>query len=137
MVTVEWIVLTACLALGDGGPSPSPSQGQVGRPSPRASGPDHWQGHTDRVLSVVYSPTGRYLLSAAQDRTIRLWSVTRGREICRLEGHTGLVRSVVFSADESRALSASYDGTMRLWDLGTGRQMRVFRGHTADVNAVA
>src|SRR6516225_4185829 len=45
------------------------------------------KGHTERVLSVAFSPNGRYILSASQDRTLRLWSVRTGEEFLCLRGH--------------------------------------------------
>jgi eukaryotic-like serine/threonine-protein kinase len=35
------------------------------------------EGHQDAVRGLVFTPTGR-LLSAGQDRSLRLWSITRG-----------------------------------------------------------
>src|SRR6516225_6734368 len=82
------------------------------------------QGHTDRVLSVAFSADGQKAVSCGQDKTIRLWSVASGKELCRLEGHTALVRSVVMSADGSRVLSGSYDGTLKLWDVSSERLLQ-------------
>src|SRR5579871_5420759 len=43
------------------------------------------KGHSSRVLSVSFSPDGRYLLSASQDRSIRLWNTGSGEELLRLQ----------------------------------------------------
>ena len=36
-------------------------------------------GHTDRVWSVCFSPDGKRILSASQDRTLKVWDAERGR----------------------------------------------------------
>src|SRR5438067_6436746 len=107
-----------------------------GQDRPPAEKPDNrvgelrvLEGHTDRVLSVAFSSDGKRALSGSQDRTVRLWNVGSGKELCRLEGHTLLVRSVCLSADGSLALSGSYDGTVRLWDVAGERLLRTFNGH--------
>src|SRR3954469_20348380 len=99
-----------------------------GQDRPPAEKPDHrvgelrvLEGHSDRVLAVAFSSDGKRALSGSQDRTVRLWNVGSGKELCRLEGHTMLVRSVCLSADGSLALSGSYDGTVRLWDVAGER----------------
>lgn len=36
-----------------------------------------FEGHTDEVWDVVYSPDGRRVLSSSSDRTIRLWKLPK------------------------------------------------------------
>jgi WD40 repeat protein len=104
---------------------------------PEVANPVVLKGHTERVMSLAFSPDGRMILSGSQDRTIRLWGVGSGLELARLEGHTGLVRCVVFSREGTRALSGGYDSTLRWWDVEAARELRQLRGHGGDVNAVA
>jgi WD40 repeat protein len=33
------------------------------------------KGHSDDVLSVCWSPDGKYLASGASDKTVRIWGV--------------------------------------------------------------
>ena len=51
------------------------------------------------VHSAVFSPDGQQALTAADDRTAKLWSAESGERLRTFEGHEEYARSAVFSPD--------------------------------------
>jgi WD40 repeat protein len=66
---------------------------------------------------VAVSPDGQQILSASDDRTLRLWDLASERLLVTFTGHGGPVTSVVFSPDGRRVVSTSADKTVRVWGL--------------------
>jgi serine/threonine protein kinase/DNA-binding XRE family transcriptional regulator len=94
-------------------------------------------GHTDSVLTMAFSPDGRYMLTGSTDKTARLWDVASGQQVRQFVGHTIGVFGVAFSPDGKHALTGSFDKTARLWDVATGQEIRQFIGHTDAVFLVS
>jgi WD40 repeat protein len=72
-------------------------------------------GHSDRVLSVIFSPDGKTLASSSDDRTIRLWHVSSGNEL-------RTIHAAVCSAFSPDGKALVCGGT--LWDVATGEKLR-------------
>lgn len=121
-----------------GYPAPRPPAPQ--RPQPPSPPPiprlTAQLGHSGYVLSVCFSPDGRFILTGSYDKTACLWDTATGTALRIFEGHTGQVASVCFSPDGQYALTGSWDKTARLWDVATGKELRSFQGHVFSVRSV-
>ena len=93
------------------------------------------EGHTESVNRVVFSPDGKMLASASQNRTIRIWDVATGAH--KLTGHNAYIYSVAFSPDGKTLASGSENGRIRLWDITTGQYRVTLEGHRSAVRSVA
>ncbi len=94
------------------------------------------RGHTDLILSVVFSPDGKILTSASFDKTIRLWDAGTG-EHKRTLVHPNRVRVVAFSPDGHTLASGGWDRPIRLWDVETGELKQRLTGHTYGTDSIA
>jgi WD40 repeat protein len=78
------------------------------------------RGHTDEIRGVTWSPDGKRLATASDDKTVRVWDAQTGQETLVLQGpiqgHARGVTGVAFSPDGSRLSSASRDGIVSVWD---------------------
>ncbi|VDO77500.1 unnamed protein product [Onchocerca flexuosa] len=72
------------------------------------------EGHTG-VVRCLQVDSWR-IVSAADDRTIKVWNLHTGERLCTLHSHTDGVTCVQFS--DQQIVSGSYDMTVKLWDFG-------------------
>jgi WD40 repeat protein len=84
--------------------------------------------------SFVVTPDGRRAVSAAWDRTLKVWDLATGAVLHTLESHKDGVSAVAVTPDGRRAVSASGDKTLKVSDLATGAVVATF---TADGDVCA
>ena len=80
------------------------------------------------VNSIAYSPDGKTIISASDDKTLRLWDLEGNKSPIVFRGHEDSVTSVAFSPNGKTIVSGSKDNTLRLWNL-QGNQLQVFQWH--------
>ena len=71
------------------------------------------KGHSGSVTGVCFSPDGKLVASASDDKTVRICSVGDGSLVQELKAHRASVLGVCFSPDGKLVMSASADKTVR------------------------
>lgn len=96
-----------------------------------------FRGHEWAVLSSEFSDDGKFVITASEDNTARIWDAATGKELSVLAGHTARVTSVSFAPGENplRAITASQDGTVKLWDTKENKEILTLDGHTREVTS--
>ena len=98
-----------------------------------------WKEHKQPVWTTKFSPSElTTLMSASDDRTVRLWDLPSQESTTTFVGHLDYVRSASFMPGQSSSLvvSGSYDQTVKLWDpRAPTRAVMTFK-HGAPVESV-
>jgi WD40 repeat protein len=118
---------------------PPPERVQAGNAAP-LEGPPILQidtgGHKAIIRDVIFTKDGRYLVSASDDKTVRVWDVRTG-DIERYirgqigKGHEGGIYAAALSPDNRWLAVGGYPSKwgIRLIDFATGRVRRLLEGH--------
>src|SRR5919199_425449 len=84
---------------------------------------DTLKGHTQSIRSLAITPDGEILASGSDDKTIKIWQLATGQELCTLRGHSKAVCAIAISPDGEILASGSEDKTIKLWQLSKGMQI--------------
>jgi WD40 repeat protein len=86
--------------------------------------------HNDPVDSAVFSPDGKYVVSASTDKTAKIYDVESQTEIFSIE-HLDPVLGAVFSPDSKYVVTASADGTANVYEVASHKKIFSIehRGH--------
>lgn len=94
-------------------------------------------GHTNTISHLAFlpdakSPERRFLLTASEDGTVKMWDVAGSKELFSLAGHQKPVKGLAvipdFDKKGKHLVSVGSDGQARVWDIAAG--------HTSAVNKV-
>ncbi|HIF39509.1 MAG TPA: hypothetical protein EYQ74_00245 [Planctomycetes bacterium] len=89
-------------------------------------------GHSGRISSLSWSPEGKRLASASQDRTIRIWNRERAVEIklCQVQR---LPFQLLWSSDGQRVISSTRGSRAHVWNAGPMPYTYELQGHVGGV----
>jgi WD40 repeat protein len=92
------------------------------------------KGVTGDLTTVVFSPDGKHLLTAGDDKTVRTWRTADGSLEHAMRGHDAVVINAAYSADGKRIVSTDAHGAVRVWS-SEGQPLELILGHDGQVNS--
>jgi F-box and WD-40 domain protein CDC4 len=86
-------------------------------------------GHAHSVRAIAAH--GDTLVSGSYDCTVRVWKISTGESVFKLQGHTLKVYSVVLDVKRNRCISGSMDNMVKIWSLENGSLLYTLEGHSS------
>lgn len=85
-----------------------------------------YRQHSSSLLSVAWSPDGRFLASGDTGGVVNVWDASCGETFLTYHGHTRFVRGISWSPDGRQIASGGDygDSTVQVWEALTGRLVR-------------
>lgn len=109
-------------------------------------------GHQATIKDVAFTPDGQFIVSAGDDKVIRVWDWQRGETVREIRGesgpgHAGKYYAMALSPDGNLLAAAGWldaadavepcCGDIRLFDFRTGKLVRLLKGHDSNVYDLA
>lgn len=85
-------------------------------------------GHNGQVNGVAITGDSKYVVSASNDKTLRVWNVIKKQQESIIEGANCDVSSVVITRDNKNIISGDFSGNVRVQDLMTREEDNGFKG---------
>ncbi|MDJ0730250.1 MAG: helix-turn-helix domain-containing protein [Crocosphaera sp.] len=91
------------------------------------------------VISVAFSPDGRWLAIGDTNAQIYLWKVGESCPILHhiINSNNFWVRAIAFSPDSKIITSGGEDGNICLWEVETGKSIATFSGHLDRIRSLS
>jgi len=87
------------------------------------------EGHTRKVTSVVFHPTGRYIISGSR-RGLKFWETVSGSETGDFKVSTQMVRALAVTPDGEYILTGNSNSFFNLWRGFDGYLVHEFKEQT-------
>ncbi|CAG9323393.1 unnamed protein product [Blepharisma stoltei] len=87
------------------------------------------EGHDRGVNWAIFHPNSPYIVSAADDRTVRLWRYTESKswEVETMRGHSNNVSCALFHPNLEVIISDSEDKSLRIWDMNRRSTIHTYK----------
>lgn len=101
------------------------------------------QGHKARVNQVLFTKDSRFLLTASDDKTIRVTDLSNGENIRTVygyseQGYNGMLYTIALSPDNKFLVSGGFlpDDSVRVYDFKTGHLTGLLKGNTDVIHSL-
>lgn len=87
------------------------------------------EGHDRGVNWASFQNNGQYIVTAADDRSVRLWRYTETKawEVETMRGHSNNVSSALFHPNLDIIISNSEDKSIRIWDMNRRTTINTYK----------
>ncbi len=100
-------------------------------------------GHNAIIKDVAFTPDGQYLLSASDDKLIRVWDIKTGRTVRTQRGQIdlgdeGKIYAMTLSPNGQWLAAGGWTSNdeIRLYDFPSGKLVALLEGHTDVVHSL-
>jgi WD40 repeat protein len=106
-------------------------------------------GHSGVPKAVAFTPDGKFLVSAGDDKVVRIWDVASGETVRTIRGEVtpgspGKIFAMALSPDGAELAVGGWMKSpgerghhIRIYDFATGRLKAMLKGHTGVVSGLA
>jgi len=107
-------------------------------------------GHMAKINAIAFTPDGRQLVSASDDKTIRVWDLASGKTVRTIRGESapgpaGKVFAMALSPDgkwlaaggKFHPSDAKAGSVIRLYEFASGKLVALLKGHESTVYGLA
>lgn len=78
------------------------------------------KGHSGIINEVNFHPNGKWLVTASEDSTARIWNLSDEKELYRFPHEKGVYKAS-FSQDGNYLITQTFTGKARIWNLDDGK----------------
>jgi WD40 repeat protein len=97
--------------------------------------------YTAPIMALQFSPDAQSIIGGCEDRTVRLWDVSKGKITQTLGGmfakHSSPICAIAVSPNGRLVASGSEDKTIRIWELSSGKCLCTLTGHSSHVRGLS
>ncbi len=106
-------------------------------------------GHMAIIKGIAFTPDGRQLVSASEDKTIRVWDLASGKTVRTIRGESaagpaGKVYAMALSPDGKWLAAGGWltspdvqGSVIRLYEFASGKLVALLKGHKSEVLGLA